>query len=155
MNLNLGLNKWAAGLLTLAITVLTGAVAIPESAWASPLTVWQFAGMIVATVVVIFLPLSQGRWAAALKVIGALLSALIANVIGILTSGLTDWGYAQYLLVGLALLNALAAELGVSVRVDAAKQVIAAPEVSSAAVQTVDPKAVVVAEHDGARHAGV
>ena len=155
MNLNLGLNKWAAGLLTLAITVLTGAVAIPESAWASPLTVWQFAGMVIATFVTIFLPLSSGRWAGAIKVLGSLLTALIANVVGVLTSGLDEWGYAQYLLVGLALLNALAAELGVSVRVDAAKQTIAAPEVSSAAVQTVDPKAVIVAEHDGARHAGV
>lgn len=155
MNLNLGLNKWAAGLLTLAITVLTGAVAIPESAWSSPLTLWQFGGLVVSTIVVIFLPLASGAWAGAIKVIGALASALVANVIGLLTSGLDDWGFTQYMLIGLAILNALAAELGVSLRVDAAKQVIAAPEVSSAGVQTVDPKAVVVAEHDGARHAGV
>lgn len=149
---NLGLNKWAAGLLTLAITVLTGAVAIPEASWAIPLTVWQFAGMVVGTVLAIFLPLSTGPWTAGLKVGGALIAALIGNVVGVLAEG-GEWGYTAWLLLGLALLNALAAQLGVGIRVDSATQAIEA-EASSAPVQAVDPKAVEVAEHSGARHAG-
>ena len=137
----MALNKYLAALLTLAITVLTAAVAIPEEAWHDAATIWQFAGLVVSTIVTIFLPLSRGSWAAALKVIGSLVAAAVANVIAFLTSG-GDWGFTQWLLIGLAILNALAAEIGVNVRLDSAKQALAAPEVSNVVPEVVDIAAV-------------
>ena len=134
------INKYLAGLLTLAITVLTAAVALPESAWQDPATVWQFAGLVVSTIVTIFLPLSRGRWAAALKVIGSLVSAVVANVVAYLASG-GAWGFMQWMLLGLAVLLALAAELGVQIRLDTTRLALASPQISSEAARVVDPQA--------------
>ena len=150
---NLSLNKFAAGFLALGVAVLTAAVAIPEEAWSQPAVVWQFGGLILSTILVIFLPLAKGAWAGALKIIGALGAALVANVLAFFAGG-GEWGFYQWLLLGLAVLQAVAAELGVNVRVDQAKQQIESPEISSAPVEAVDPKAVEVAVSEGARHAG-
>lgn len=139
------INKYLAGLLTLAITVLTAAVAIPVEAWRDPATVWQFAGLVVSTIVTTFLPLSKGRWAAAIKVIGSLAASIVANVVAFLTSG-GEWGITQWMLLGLAVLLALAAELGVQIRLDGTKAALADPTVSDAAVVAVDkPAARVIA----------
>ena len=137
------LNKYLAGLLTLAITVLTAAVAVPETAWRDAATIWQFAGLVVSTIVTVFLPLSKGRWAAAIKVIGSLAAAVVANVVAFLTSG-GEWGIYQWLLLGLAILLALAAELGVNIRIDSTKEALASPQISTTATKIVDPQAVAV-----------
>lgn len=139
----MAINKYLAGLLTLAITVLTAAVAIPQESWALPATVWQFAGLVVSTIVTIFLPLSKGRWAAMLKVLGSLAAAVVANVVGYLAGG-GEWGVMQWMLLGLAILLALAAELGVNIRIDSTKEALASPQISTTATKIVDPKAVAV-----------
>lgn len=135
------INKYLAGLLTLAITVLAAAVAIPVESWRDPATVWQFAGLVVAAIVTTFLPLSKGGWAAALKVIGSLVATVVANVVAYLSSGGT-WGITQWMLLGLAVLLALAAELGVQIRLDGAKAALADPTVSDASVVALDKPAV-------------
>jgi len=143
--MNQSINQFLAGLLTLLITLITAAVAIPAEAWALPLTIWQFAGLVVSTILVIFLPLAKGGWAAAIKVIGSLAAAAIANVVGVLITG-DPWAVAQWLLLGLAILNALAAELGVNVRISGLKQIIVSPTASTAAATASDPAGVAVAE---------
>lgn len=137
-------NQFLAGLLTLAITVITAAVAIPEAAWADAATLWQFGGLVVSTAVVIFLPLSKGKWAASIKVIGSLVAALVANVVALLTTE-GDWGFTQWLLIGLALLNALAAELGVNARIAELKSDIVDNGKSTDAARAADPAGVAVA----------
>lgn len=142
----MAVNKYLAGLLTLAITVLTAAVAIPTESWQDAATVWQFAGLVVSTIVTIFLPLSSGAWAAAIKVIGSLISAVVANVVAFLVSG-GSWGVMQWMLLGLAVLLALAAELGVQVRLASTKAALAAPAVPDSIPIAVDPQAVRVVDH--------
>lgn len=142
----MAVNKYLAGLLTLAITVLTAAVAIPTESWQDAATVWQFAGLVVSTIVTIFLPLSSGAWAAAIKVIGSLVSAVVANVVAFLVSG-GSWGVMQWMLLGLAVLLALAAELGVQVRLASTKAALAAPAVPDSIPIAVDPQAVRVVDH--------
>lgn len=154
MNTSLVLNKYAAGFLSLFITVMTAAVAIPETAWTQPSIIWQFAGLVAATIVTIFLPLAKGAWAGALKTGGAIVAVVVGNVAAFLSEGVGDWGVYQWMLLGLAIGTVLATELGVNVRVDSATAQIASPEVSSATIVAVDPTAAAVAEHDGARHAG-
>lgn len=145
----MAVNKYLAGLLTLAITVLTAAVALPETAWRDAATVWQFAGLVVATIVTIFLPLSKGSWAAAIKVIGSLFAAVVANVVAYLVGG-GEWGVVQWMLLGLAVLLALAAELGVQVRIASTREALAAPSVSDSAVVAADPQAVRVIDANAA-----
>ena len=139
----MAISKHLAGLLTLAITVLTAAVALPETAWRDAATIWQFAGLVVSTIVTVFLPLSKGSWAAAIKVVGSLAATVITNVVAFLTSG-GEWGVYQWLLLGLAILLALAAELGVNIRIDSTKEALASPQISSTATQVTDPQATAV-----------
>lgn len=142
----MAINKYLAGLLTLAITVLTAAVALPETAWQDSATVWQFAGLVVSTIVTIFLPLSKGAWAAAIKVIGSLTAAVVANVVAYLVAGGT-WGFMQWMLLGLAILLALAAELGVQIRMTSTAEALVEPSISSAAVVAADADAVRAIDH--------
>lgn len=145
----MAINKYLAGLLTLAITVLTAAVAIPEAAWRDPATVWQFAGLIVSTIVTIFLPLSNGAWAAAIKVIGSLATAVVANVVAYFAGG-GSWGVMQWMLLGLAVLLALAAELGVQIRIASTEEALADTSASDPAVVAADPQAVRAVDAGGA-----
>lgn len=139
-------NQFLAGILTLAITVLTAAVAIPEDAWTTPSIVWQFGGMVVSTAAVIFLPLAQGVWAGAIKIGSAIVAAVVANVVAVFVDG-GAWGVYQWLLLGLAVLNVVAGELGVQARVTDAKAAIASTSRSDTlVVQAADPKAAVIAE---------
>lgn len=138
-------NQYLAGLLTLAITVLTAAVALPETAWAEAGVVWQFGGMVVGTIVVIFLPLSKGAWAGALKIGGAIAAAIVSNVVAFLLTE-AEWGFYQWLLIGLAVLNVIAGELGIQARVTDAKLALASSShADTVVVQEIDPKAATAA----------
>lgn len=132
------INKYLAGLLTLAITLLTAFVAVPEAAWADPAAVWQFVALVVSSITAIFLPLASGPWAGALKTGSAVILAGIGALIPLLAG---DFGGLQWALLGIALLNALAIELGVGVRIDSAKDVIIVPEKTTESIKAVDPTA--------------
>lgn len=132
-------NKYLAGFLTLAISLLTALVAIPAEAWVDPVVVWQFAALVVSSIAAVFLPLLRGAWAAGLKTGSAVVLAAIGALIPLLGG---TFGVIQWALLGLAALNALAIQLGVDARVDAVKEAIANPAKSTAAVEAVDPAAV-------------
>lgn len=146
------INKYLAGLLTLAITLLTAFVAVPQAAWADQAVVWQFVALVVGTFTTIFLPLLSGPWAGALKTGSAVILAAIGALVPLLAG---DFGPLQWGLLGIAALNALAIELGVQIRVDSAKDIIVTPTKNTTVVQEIDPKASVIATrqitvaHDG------
>lgn len=136
------INKYLAGLLTLAITLLTAFVAVPATAWADPAVVWQFAALVVSSITAIFLPLASGPWAGALKTGSAVVLAGIGALLPLLGG---DFGALQWGLLGIAILNALAVELGVGVRIDSAKDIIITPAKETEVVKEVDPSAARIA----------
>ena len=139
----MSINKYLAGLLTLATSLLSAFVLIPEAAWADPATVWQFAALVVSSIAAIFLPLSKGAWAGLLKTGSAAILAGIGALVPLL--GFGDFGPLQWALLGVAVLNAVAIELGVNVRIDTAKDAIVDPAASTEASKEVDPTASVIA----------
>ena len=58
--MNLVLNQWLAGLLTLAITVLTAINLMPEEAWQDPVSVLQFAALVISSIVAVVVKLGTG-----------------------------------------------------------------------------------------------
>jgi hypothetical protein len=151
-------NKYIAGLLTLGITLLTAAIAIPESAWSDPFVIWQFVALAVSSITAIFLPLAAGVWAGVFKTGSAAVLAGIGALIPLLNG---VFGVIQWLLVIVAILNAVAIELGVNMRVDSVKETIVVPEKYGAhgdlsrASELVDPKAAAIAESQLRHHAPV
>ena len=137
------INKYLAGLLTLATSLLSAFVLIPPTAWAAPETVWQFIALVVSSIAAIFLPLSKGAWAGLLKTGSAAVLAGIGALIPLLAFG--EFGPLQWALLAVAVLNAVAIELGVNVRVDSAKDQIVDPALNTEAIKAVDPSASVVA----------
>lgn len=144
------LNKYMVGLLQvvlISVTALQAALADGVTATEA----WQLAALIVGAVVSVFVPLLEKGWAGALKVGGAVLGALLAAIVPFATGG---WSAEALVIVALAGLNALATQLGVSIRVDSAKEKVAAqPEYTVSEprpIDVVDPAAVVIAQHQGA-----
>lgn len=136
------INKYLAGLLTVAVVFITAfQAAVQEGITATE--AWQLAGMFVGAVITTFVPITPGKWAASLKVIGAVIGAAIAAIIPFVTSG---WDASSITIVILAVVNTLAVQLGVNVRVDSARAVLADPTKSDQAISQVDPKAVIAAE---------
>lgn len=136
------LNKYMVGLLQVLIISVTAL----QAAIADGLTeteVWQLSGLVVGAIVSVYVPLTKGAWAGALKVGGALAGALIAAVVPFLMEG---WTPAAAVIVTLAVLNALATQIGVNVRVDGAREGLADPSVSNQSVIAVDPDAARIAE---------
>jgi hypothetical protein len=140
------INKYLAGLLTVAVVFLTAF----QAALADGLSVveaWQLAGLFVGAFVTTFVPILEKGWAAMLKVAGAVLGAAITAIVPLVMS---EWNASTITIVVLAVINALAVQLGVNVRVDSARSVIADPTKSMAAIEALDPKAVAAASN-GAR----
>lgn len=135
------LNKYAVGLLQVAIIAVTALQAAVALGW-SLTAAFQLAGLIIGAIVSVFVPLLEGRWAAGLKVGGAVLGALIAAIIPFVTDG---WSPGAIVIVVLAGLNALATQLGVDIRIDSAVQALGDPSVPNASVEAVDPAAVRIA----------
>ena len=132
-------NKYLAGLLSVALISLTAL----QASVADGFTVteaWQLAGLVLGAFVTTLVPLLKNKWAAGLKVGGAVLGAAVAALVPFVTSG---WDAAALSTIVLAVLNTLAVQLGVSVRVDSAKQAIADTTTSNAVPVKVDPAAVV------------
>jgi hypothetical protein len=151
---NLAINQWLVGLLTLAITLLTAVNAMPASAWTDPPSVLQFVALALSSVLAVALKLGKGRWPGVFKTGVAVALAAIGAAIPLLTQGwyLTP---AQIIVLVVAALNALAIELGVQVRVASAKQAVVDPNISTATVKEVDPAATRVATLQVARdHSG-
>lgn len=136
------INKYLAGLLTVAVVL----IAAFQAALQDGLTlteVFQLLGLFIGALVTTYVPIVPGKWAASLKVLGAVLGAAIAATIPFLTTG---WNASAVTLVVFAIVNTLAVQLGVNVRVDSARATLADPAKSDAAITQVDPKAVVAAE---------
>lgn len=109
------LNKYLTAILTLAITLLTAFLAIPEDQ-RTPETMWQLALLALGAVVTFIVPLLERRWAGLLKTGAAVAAGVIGALIPLLSTG-TLTG-TQILVLILAGLNALAVEVGVQVRND-------------------------------------
>lgn len=152
--MNLAINQWLVGLLTLAITLLTAINAMPAAAWEDPASVLQFAALALSSALAIALKLGKGRWPGVFKTGVAILLAVIGAAIPLLTQGwyLTP---AQIIVLVVAGLNALAIELGVQVRVASGKQATVDPALPNAVIREVDPEAAKVATLELARdHSG-
>lgn len=134
-------NKYTTALLQFVLVLIT-AVQAALTGGLDTVEMWQLVALGVAAVGTYFLPLVQGPWAGALKVGVAVVGAAIAAVIP-LVNGV--WTGETFIIVLLAALNALAAQIGVSVRIDDVKAQLANPAVSDAVVYAADrPAAKVV-----------
>lgn len=110
------LNKYAAALLQLAIVLGTAFVAIPVEKLSDPATVSQLILLALSSVLVYFLPLLRGPWAAGLKTGVGVLIAIATAVTPFWINGQITG--QQIVVVVLAALSALATELGVQMRSD-------------------------------------
>lgn len=141
------INRWMAAFLTLAVVALTAWQAIlPEGVSAQE--AWQFGGLLVASIGSIGVPLLEGKWAAGLKVSVAIAGAAFAAVVPFAVGGYTP---EAWVVIGLAVLNAAAVQLGVSVRVDSAAAALADPKVANSIPAALDPPAVAAAAYAGVR----
>lgn len=138
------INKYLAGLLTVLVVGLTAFQAAIVDGFTA-VEAWQLAGLLVGVIVTIYVPLLESKWAAGLKVGGAVLGAAIAAIVPFVMEG--GWNASAITIIVLAVVNALAVQLGVNVRVDSAREVIADPDQSNAAIVAIDPKAVVAQEN--------
>lgn len=143
------LNKYMAGLLTLLGTLV---YALQLSLADNVFTVqeqWEFAGLAAGALATIFVPLLPSGWAAGLKVSSGVAVAVIGSVIGVLVGG-EGWQSSTTIAVIFAGINALMAQLGVSMRLDAVKQELADPSVRFGVSKAADKPAVEVAMSQGA-----
>ncbi|UAJ16131.1 membrane protein [Microbacterium phage RikSengupta] len=136
------LNKYAVALLQVLLLFVAALQAALTDGLITPTEYWQLAGLFVGAVVTYYARILDAGWAGALKVAGAVLGALIAAVIPFLTTGWTSEAIA---IVALAVINALATQFGVDMRVDSAKEIIAKNGHVTDAIVEVDPKAAVSA----------
>lgn len=137
------LNKYMVALLQVLLLFVAALQAALTDGLITPTEYWQLAGLFVGAVVTYYARILEQGWAAALKVGGAVLGALIAAVIPFLTSGWTPEAAA---IVALAVINALATQFGVDMRVDSSKEILADPAQSDVKVTEVDPTATAAAE---------
>ncbi len=131
------LNKYLAGLLTVLVVLATAFQAALIDGF-TPTEAWQLVGLFVGVFVTVFVPLLKTGWAGALKVGGAVLGAIIAAIVPFVTGA---WDMSAVTVVILAGLNALATQLGVNVRVDSARAIVADPAQDTNALRAIDAKA--------------
>lgn len=135
-------SKYLTGLIQVLFLLMTALLAAMEDG-VDTVEVWQLAGVLVGAVVTVWVPLLEGAWAAGLKVGGAVAGAAIAAIVPLVMS---EWTASAAIIVVIAIINALATQLGVSIRVDAAKNAIADSQVSARAAEAVDPYAAAIAD---------
>ena len=88
-----------------------------------------------------------------MKIGGAIVAAVVANLLAFFSIG-GHWGFYQWMLLGLAVLNVIAGELGVQARMTDAKVAIANASASdTVVVKEVDPTAAESAQRS-LTHAG-
>lgn len=146
-------SKYLTPVLTIAILALGFFQASISDGIFTDLEKWQLASLLVGAIVTYIAPLTTGKWPAIFKVGGAVIGAVLAAIITAVTEG-SVFDANLLTIVVLAGLNALAAQTGTDQRVDAAKEALAAPNVSNAVPEAVDPVASEVAKnavdvHDG------
>jgi hypothetical protein len=111
------LNKYAAAILQIAITVIGGFSIIPADQVTSA-AAWGLVALAAQAIITYLVPLVKGAWEAALKTGMSALIALLTVIIPFIGQGhLTPF---QWSIAALAALNTVAAELGVAVRKDTA-----------------------------------
>lgn len=139
--------KYAPALLPMAIALVGGLqVAMADNDFTAQ-EVWQFVALAAGAIVTWAVPLLDARWAGALKVAANVLAAVAVLLADMLTNGSITWNATTIIFVSMAALQALSAEIGVGIRLDAVKPVLDAREAGVVPViTTVDPKAVQAAE---------
>lgn len=135
-------SKYLTPLLTIGViigaafqTAIVGGITTVESL--------QLLGLFVGAVVTYLVPILKSGWAAAGKVGGAVLGAVIAAAIPVfdLANGGTGFTAETITMIAFAGLSALAAQFGVDQRLDAVKEALASPAVPNAVPEAVDPAA--------------
>jgi hypothetical protein len=135
--MNIIVSRYSSTLLPLAIGVL-GILQAAQAAGRSTLLDWQtltqVALLLVGTGVIYWLPLVDARWQGAAKTGAAVGFAVLSAVVALVPDG--HFTKANAILVITAIVKAVATELGVQIRTDAAK-VIDAGSTSDAGVPSI------------------
>lgn len=130
------LNKWAVPILQLAFVVFTALQVLRGDQ--TPTGLVTFIGVTVGAVFTVYLPLTTGRWAAALKVLSAVFGALIAALMPLVTQ---TWTIDSWIILALAIVNALVVQFGVDARLDGVSAAIADPAIPDSVIAKADPAA--------------
>lgn len=133
-------SKYLTGFIQVVILILGALLAALEDGL-TLVEALQLVALGVGAIVTYWAPLLDKGWAAALKVLGAVIGAVIAALIPLLAG---EWNASSTIIVVLAAINALATQLGVDVRVDAAKETLG-KHVYVDSISVVDRPAAVVA----------
>jgi hypothetical protein len=144
----MSLNKYSAGLLTLLGTLVYAFQVSTADNILAVDEVWQLVGLAAGSAVAIFVPLTKGTWAAALKVVGNTVVAIAGAVIGAIAAG--EWTTATWTALVFVAVNALLTQLGVSIRMDDVKKELAASAIPVAVTTAADAPAVQAAIAQGA-----
>ena len=109
------LNKYSAALLQIAIIVI-GAYSLLQTP-VSPAAAWGLLVLGAQAVITYLVPLLSGRWAGGFKTGASIVIAVVGTLIPLIAQG----GHllpSQWAILILSGLNALAAEIGVQIRLD-------------------------------------
>lgn len=138
------LGKYAVPLIQIVTIIVTSLVSANADGLVSLVEALQIGAIGIGGIVAYFVPLLENGWAATLKFIAVLAGAAIAAIIPIVdtANGGAGWSGSALLVVILAVLNAALTALGVTVRLDAAKEALESPDVSDRIPIAVDGKAV-------------
>lgn len=135
--MNIIITRYSSTLLPLAVAVL-GILQAAQSAGKATLLDWQtltqIALLLAGTGVVYWLPLVNSRWQGALKTGAAIVFAVVSALVAVAPDG--HFTKSNLILVVTAVVKAIATELGVQIRTDAAK-VIDAGSTADPAVRSI------------------
>jgi hypothetical protein len=146
------LSKYLAPILQLLI-VVGGALQIAlADNHLSSLEAWQFTALCLGVAGTFAAKLLDVKWAGVLKIGAAALGAGVAVILEFLNNGGITWNTSTVLLIGIGILTALAAQVGVSARLSAVAAGVADPAIDTPAVAASDPGAYAVVT--SARHVG-
>lgn len=118
------LAKYAPVLMPLVIALLGGLQVMFADNKATWLEGWQFVALVVAAVLTWAVPLLDSKRAGLVKVGANVLGALAVVMIDLIETGTFAWNISTLLFVAVAIAQALSAQVGTGVRLDAQKQVI-------------------------------
>lgn len=140
------LSKYAVAAIQVVTIIVTSLVASLADNTLTIAEVWQIAVIGVGAIGSVVVPLLEKGPAGLLKFLLAIAGAIAAAVVPIVdtANGGAGWTASAFLIVLLAGLNAALTALGVSVRLDSAKEALASPDVSDRVPVAVDGKAVQV-----------
>lgn len=114
------INRYLAAILQIAIVVITGFTVLPATAFVDAAAVWAtvvgLATLVVQAIATYLVPLTAGGWQAGLKVGVSVALAILGAIAQYVVAGHFTPGIVA--LIVLAGLNALAAQVGVSARLD-------------------------------------